>query len=188
MSKVKFFALGGLQEIGKNLYVVDVDDKLFIFDCGLKYPTSQLYGVDLIVNDISYLEKNESIHLNNKKKEALYDAYIIYLKMDRELLYDRINKRVELMVKNGLVEEVKSLYDDGIYPHAIGYSELIPYFNGEETLDSAIEEIKKNTRHLAKRQETWFKNQMDCHFYDVDINNINNTIDLIISDIDRWLK
>ena len=60
MSKIKFFALGGLQEIGKNMYVVDVDDKLFIFDCGLKYPTSQLYGVDLIVNDISYIEKNSS--------------------------------------------------------------------------------------------------------------------------------
>jgi len=133
-------------------------------------------------------ELNESIHSFDKKKEALYDYYIIYLKMDREKLYDRINKRVDIMVKEGLIEEVKSLYDDKIYPHAIGYQELIPYFKGEISLDAAIEEIKKNTRHLAKRQETWFKNQMDSHFYDVDLNNINNTINEIENDLDRWLK
>ena len=133
-------------------------------------------------------ELNESIHSFDKKKEALYDYYIIYLKMDREKLYDRINKRVDIMIKEGLIEEVKSLYDDKIYPHAIGYQEFIPYFKGEISLDAAIEEIKKNTRHLAKRQETWFKNQMDSHFYDVDIENINNTINQIENDLDRWLK
>ena len=135
-----------------------------------------------------FLDSNESIHKNQKGKEALYDAYIIYLKMDREILYDRINKRVDQMVSDGLIDEVKSLYDDGIYPHAIGYSELIPYFNGDESLETCIEEIKKNTRHLAKRQETWFKNQMNCHFYDVNLNDINETINKIILDIDGWLK
>ncbi len=110
-------------------------------------------------------ELHESIHSFNKKKEALYDYYIIYLNLDRETLYERINKRVDIMVKDGLIDEVKALYDDGIYPHAIGYSELVPYFNGDETLETAIEDIKKNTRHLAKRQETWFKNQMDCLIY-----------------------
>ena len=133
-------------------------------------------------------ELHESIHSFNKKKEALYDYYIIYLNLDRETLYERINKRVDIMVKDGLIDEVKALYDDGIYPHAIGYQELVPYFKGEISLDSAIEEIKKNTRHLAKRQETWFKNQMDSHFYNVDINNINNTINEIENDLDRWLK
>ena len=133
-------------------------------------------------------ELNESIHSFDKKKEALYDYYIIYLKMDREKLYDRINKRVDKMIEDGLIEEVKSLYDDNIYPHAIGYQELIPYFKGEISLDAAIEEIKKNTRHLAKRQETWFKNQMESHFYEVDLNNINNTINEIENDLDRWLK
>ncbi|MBR4497001.1 MAG: tRNA (adenosine(37)-N6)-dimethylallyltransferase MiaA [Acholeplasmatales bacterium] len=133
-------------------------------------------------------ELHESIHSFNKKKEALYDYFIIYLNLDRETLYERINKRVDIMVKDGLIDEVKALYDDGIYPHAIGYQELVPYFKGEISLDSAIEEIKKNTRHLAKRQETWFKNQMDSHFYNVDINNINNTINEIENDLDRWLK
>ena len=133
-------------------------------------------------------ELNESIHSFDKKKEALYDYFIIYLKMNREKLYERINKRVDIMIEDGLIAEVKSLYDDGILPHAIGYQELVPYFKGEVSLDTAIEEIKKNTRHLAKRQETWFKNQMDSHFYDVDIENINNTINQIENDLDRWLK
>lgn len=133
-------------------------------------------------------ELNESIHSFDKKKEALYDYFIIYLKMDREKLYERINKRVDIMINEGLIEEVKSLYDDNIFPHAIGYQELVPYFKGDVSLESAVEEIKKNTRHLAKRQETWFKNQMDSHFYDVDIENISNTIAKIENDLDRWLK
>ena len=59
MSKVNFFALGGVQENGKNLYVLDIDDSLFILDCGLKYPTSELYGVDVIINDITYLVEHK---------------------------------------------------------------------------------------------------------------------------------
>ena len=116
------------------------------------------------------------------------DYYIAYLSMPREKLYERINQRVDIMIENGLVEEVKSLYEDGIYPHAIGYQEFIPYINGEISLETAIEEVKKNTRHLAKRQETWFKNQMDSHFYLVDIENIDHTIQQVKKDITRWLK
>lgn len=133
-------------------------------------------------------ELDESIHSFNKNKEALYDYYIVYLSMPREKLYDRINKRVDIMIKDGLLEEVKSLFDDGIYPHAIGYQELVPYFNNQVSLDSAIEEIKKNTRHLAKRQETWFKNQMNSHFYEVNVDDIEATINQIKNDINRWLK
>ena len=59
MSKINFFALGGVQENGKNLYVLDIDDSLYILDCGLKYPTADLYGVDVIVNDLSYLVENK---------------------------------------------------------------------------------------------------------------------------------
>ena len=133
-------------------------------------------------------ELDTSIHSFNNKKEKLYDHYIVYLKMPREKLYERINLRVDQMIDEGLVDEVKSLYDDGIFPHAIGYQELVPYFEGLISLDMAIDEIKKNTRHLAKRQETWFKNQMDSHFYDVNIDDVDSTINEIINDIDRWLK
>ncbi len=131
-------------------------------------------------------ELDKSIHSFNKKKEPLYDYFIVYLTLDRETLYDRINKRVDIMIKDGLLDEVRSLYDDGIMPHAIGYQELVPYFEGLVSLESAVDEIKKNTRHLAKRQETWFRNQMDSHFYNVNLNDINETINNIITDIDKW--
>ena len=131
-------------------------------------------------------ELDKSIHSFNRKKEPLYDYFIVYLTLDRETLYDRINKRVDIMIKDGLLDEVKSLFDDGITPHAIGYQELVPYFEGLVSLDSAVDEIKKNTRHLAKRQETWFRNQMDSHFYTVNLDNIDETINSIITDIDKW--
>lgn len=133
-------------------------------------------------------ELNTSIHSFNHKDEKLYDYYIVYLSMEREKLYERINKRVDLMFEEGLLDEVKSLYDDNIFPHAIGYQELVPYFDGDITLESAIEEIKKNTRHLAKRQETWFRHQMDSHFYSVNEENIEKTIEEIEKDIDGWLS
>ena len=108
--------------------------------------------------------------------------------MERDLLYERINKRVDEMINEGLIDEVKNLYDKNIYPHAIGYKEFIPYFKNEESLDLVIDNIKKNTRHLAKRQETWFRNQMKTHFYNVNLNDINETIQSIIKDIDGWIK
>lgn len=133
-------------------------------------------------------DTNQSIHENIKKDKKIYDSYIVYLNLDdRDKLYQRINQRVDLMMNEGLLEEVKALYDEGIMPHAIGYREFIPYFNGEESLESSIEEIKKNSRHLAKRQITWFKNQMDTHFYQVNLENINETIDVIAKDIKDFL-
>lgn len=135
-----------------------------------------------------YESLNSSIHSFDKKKEALYDYYIVYLNMPREQLYERINKRVDIMFEDGLLEEVRDLYNRGIFPHAIGYQELIPYFEGIIDLETAKDEIKKNTRHLAKRQETWFKNQMTSHFYNVDLNDINGTINTIINDVTEWLK
>ena len=133
-------------------------------------------------------ELNQSIHSFNKKDEKMYDYFIVYLSMEREKLYERIEKRVDMMVDDGLINEVKSLYDDNIFPHAIGYKELVPYFDGLITLETAITDIKKNTRHLAKRQETWFRNQMDTQFYDVSKESHEKLLENIISDIDGWLK
>ena len=133
-------------------------------------------------------ELNESIHSFNKKDEKMYDYFIVYLSMERKKLYERIEKRVDIMINDGLIEEVKSLYDDKIFPHAIGYKELYPYFDGLISKETAIDEIKKDTRHLAKRQETWFKNQMDTHFYDLSKESFAEAFNHIISDIDRWLK
>ena len=130
---------------------------------------------------------NEPLSEKNKKDELLYDPYIIYLNIDREQLYDRINKRVDIMIDLGLEKEVRDLYNLDITPHAIGYQEWLPYFRGEVSKETVIEEIKKNSRHLAKRQITWFKHQMDTHFYEVNLENINETIDVIYKDVLAFL-
>lgn len=133
-------------------------------------------------------ELNTSIYAFDGKRKPVMDYYIAYLSMPRELLYERINQRVDKMMEEGLLKEAEALYKDGIYPHAIGYQELTCYLNGEISLDSAVEEIKKNTRHLAKRQETWFRNQMDSHFYQVDIHHLELTVEKLKTDIAGWLK
>ena len=122
------------------------------------------------------------------KDTLLYNPYIIYLNVERELLYKRINDRVLKMIDEGLEKEVKDLYDLNITPHAIGYQEWLPYFRGEVSKETVIEEIQKNSRHLAKRQMTWFRGQMDTHFYEVDLTNINNTIEIIYQDVLNFLK
>jgi tRNA dimethylallyltransferase len=126
---------------------------------------------------------NEPISEKNKKDELLYDPYIIYLNVERDLLYQRINERVLKMIDDGLEKEVKDLYDKGINPHAIGYQEWIPYFEGFVSKETVIDEIQKNTRHLAKRQMTWFRHQMDTHFYEVNLNDIDSTIETIYKDV-----
>ena len=109
-----------------------------------------------IVNAINYYKENNKSITKNKTNKLLYDAIFIGLTTDRENLYQIINKRVDIMVKNGLINEVKSFYDKGIYTKpltgGIGYTELDQYFKGNISLEEAIDEIKKNSRHYAKRQ------------------------------------
>lgn len=101
--------------------------------------------------------------------EALYAAKIIGLDMPRDLLYERINQRVDAMVVAGLEAEVRGLYDAGLRDvqaiQAIGYKELYDYFDGHLTFDEAIEALKQNSRRYAKRQLTYFRNKMDIQFY-----------------------
>ena len=148
-------------------------------------------------------DKNCNIHPNNRKRlirflnktetiqdkdKLLYDVKFIGLTTDREKLYERINKRVDIMIENGLLEEVKSLYDKNIRSKAIltgiGYKELYEYFDGNISLDNAIELIKQRSRHYAKRQYTWFNNQMDINWFNVDFDNFNNTVNEVIKFID----
>lgn len=135
------------------------------------------------------LETNKPNPTSEFKNKEIYDAYIIYLNVsNRDILYDRINMRVDKMISDGLEREVYDLYKDSIYPHAIGYKEFIPYFNGEITKETVIDEIKKNSRHLAKRQITWFKNQLPTHLYEVNLDDINKTIDEIYNDVLAFLE
>ncbi len=145
-------------------------------------------------------DKNSDIHINNRKRmirflnrnegfkdkdKLLYDVKFIGLTTDRSVLYDKINKRVDLMIKEGLLDEVKSLYDKNIRSKSImtgiGYKELYSYYDGEISLDEAIELIKTRSRHYAKRQYTWFNNQMDVKWFDVDFNNFDNTVNEVIN-------
>lgn len=102
-----------------------------------------------------------------EKQERPFNILKIGLELPREELYDRINQRVDQMITNGLIEEVKSLIP---YQHlnalqTVGYKELFEYFNGKISLEKAIEDIKKNSRHYAKRQLTWFKKDSQIRWF-----------------------
>lgn len=120
-----------------------------------------------------------------------YDATVIYLTYsDRELLYKKIDARVDKMIEDGLVNEVRGLYDRG-YLHggdtasgAIGYKELIPYIEGKRSLAEAIEEIKSSTRKYAKRQTTWFSKKKNYNKIYVDTENVRERVDEIVGGID----
>ena len=120
----------------------------------------------------------------NNKDKLLYDATFIGLKTDRENLYEKINNRVDEMIENGLIEEAEHLYreygDIKVLNNTIGYQELIDYFKKNVSLDEAISNIKKNSRHYAKRQFTWFNNQMNIKWFDVNYDDFNKTIDEVL--------
>lgn len=123
-----------------------------------------------------------------ENKETDYDAYLIGLNDDRQVLYDRINRRVDLMVENGVLDEAKWLYDnyrEVQAARAIGYKELFPYFSGEESLENCVEKLKQNTRRFAKRQLTWFRNRMAVQFYNVSETDFKTKV---AEDVDRFLN
>ncbi|SDN30502.1 tRNA dimethylallyltransferase [Alkalicoccus daliensis] len=124
--------------------------------------------------------------MEEQKLESKYDVLIIGLTMNRELLYQRINERVDLMLENGLLEEVENLIKDGAENYssmkAIGYKELIPYIKGRISLEEAADNLKQNSRRFAKRQLTWFRNKMPVQWFDVTENREGK-----IKDIERYI-
>lgn len=153
-------------------------------------------------------DKDMNIHVNNRKRlirflnrkeenavepKLLYkNVYFIGLTTSRDKLYKIINERVDKMMENGLLKEAKSFYDKKVNCKAlntvIGYKELFKYFNNECTLEEALDLIKKNSRHYAKRQYTWFNNQMNIEWFDVFYDNFNNTVEEVIKFIDNGDK
>ena len=140
-------------------------------------------------------DKNMNIHPNNRKRlvrflnkkvqeyvepKPLYDFKIIGLTTSRDILYDKINKRVDVMFQNGLLTEVKSFYDQDIHSKAletgIGYKELYQYFDNKITLEEAKDLIKKNSRHYAKRQYTFFNHQLDVKWFNTNYDDFSKTI------------
>lgn len=142
-----------------------------------------------------YKETGEPISVHNAREKekrennnSPYQYTFFALDMDRETLYERINKRIDQMMEEGLLEEVKSFYDAGLSEElpsmkAIGYKEFFPYFKGQMSLDACVEQLKQNTRRYAKRQITWFKHQADPIFIEVDTLQFdaNKIVDQMIS-------
>lgn len=132
--------------------------------------------------------QKKSEMINEQEHICLYDAYFVGLTLPRELLYERINLRVDLMMKNGLQGEMESLIKQGLTREnqsmkAIGYKEWFDYFEGKCDLNEVSENIKKHSRQYAKRQYTWFKNQFDVHWYDVCLENFSKTIEEVFCDL-----
>ncbi|MGY3781406.1 tRNA (adenosine(37)-N6)-dimethylallyltransferase MiaA [Streptococcus gallolyticus] len=125
---------------------------------------------------------------NLENKETNYEALLIGLNDDRQVLYDRINHRVDLMLEKGILDEAKWLYDNhrnAQAARAIGYKELFPYFTGDASLEDCVEKLKQNTRRFAKRQLTWFRNRMAVNFYTVSEADFKETV---IQDVNEFLK
>ena len=132
----------------------------------------------------------ENDNISNNGNDLLYkNTYFIGLTVPRNILYERINKRVDLMVKNGLLEEAKYFYnknkDVKSLKTVIGYKELFRYFDNEISLNDAIDLIKKNSRHYAKRQYTFFNNKMNINWFNVDYDNFDNTVNEVINYIEK---
>lgn len=127
-----------------------------------------------------------------ERKTPYYDDFILIgLEMPRALLYQRIEERVTKMFDCGLIDEAKMLYDRGINTQsskAIGYKELFPYFANEITLIDAIDQIKTNSRRYAKRQLTWFKNQMSAKWFTVRPECFEETIDEVKHYLDSIIR
>lgn len=143
-----------------------------------------------VIRALDYYHENkcpisEHNHMQ-QQKEAAYDYAYFVLNRDRQTIYDRINKRVDMMISNGLVEEVRSLIAGGISPDSVamqglGYKETVRYINGDISLDRLSELIKLGTRHFAKRQITWFKRERDVNWLNYeDYSNVDDMLNKMI--------
>lgn len=156
-------------------------------------------NVKRVIRAIEYFRiTGEKISEHNKRESNKNSPYLFKyycLNMDRKLLYERINKRVDIMIENGLVEEVKKLLNMGysknlISMQGIGYKEIVSYLQKEMTLDEAIDTIKQETRRFAKRQLTWFKREKNVEFinyedYEFDKKRI---LEYMVNDINKMLE
>ena len=158
---------------------------------------SDLTNIELL-EKIKKMDNNINVHVNNRKRlvrilnklenneelgtgknDLLYNVKVIGLTTSRQNLYKRIDERVLKMIDEGLINEIESLkpfYDKSLVLNtAIGYKEFKDYLFSNKKIEQVIEEIQKNSRHYAKRQYTFFNNQMNVNWFDTDFNNFNNT-------------
>ena len=198
--------LNNLIEEGKNVIIVGGTGlyiKALLYDYNFGKETKTLnysaYTNKELKQKVDSIYKENNIHENNRKRlerflshyessgeiiknyeekdKALYDFTLICLMPDKNELYQMINKRVDKMINAGLIEETEKLKEYSALKNIIGYKELLPYLDGKITKEESIDLIKKDTRHYAKRQITWFKHQFtNVNSFIVDYTNFNNTI------------
>ena len=198
---------------GSGLYI-DAVIKNYNFNeakrCDEKYNNYTNNELHQLLQNLDY-DAAKKIHPNNRKrlvraieleqqpcfkdsrslgKDFYYNVLCIFLNDDRDTLYQRINNRVDQMRKDGLIEEVRQIGIENFSMTsrvAIGYKEVIEYLKGNITLDDAIELIKKNSRHYAKRQYTWFKNKTSSIIVNIDLDDFSHTIDEVEQIINNFL-
>ena len=140
-----------------------------------------------LVRLLNKLENNEELTYN--KDKLLYPIKVIGLTTNRDLLYERINKRVDIMIENGLLDEINSLkdkyMDSRVLNTGIGYKEFYEYLYSNKSLDRVITEIKQDSRRFAKRQYTFFNHQFKTKWFDVNFDNFNETIDDVVDYIKK---
>ncbi len=174
----------GTEYLHKKLQEVDPDSALSIHPNNIKRVIRALEV---------YYQTQKPISYHNEMSRSIppkFQFVLVGLNMDRQVLYERINKRVDIMIQNGLVDEVKGLVDQGyadsiISMQGIGYKEILEFLRNNITLEQAIDNIKQGTRRYAKRQITWFKRIHGINWFNVD--NCGNNIN-VINEIYEYAK
>lgn len=187
---------------GTGLYITaglyDYEFSLMNKDDYSNYSNEELLKLCIEKDDSCDIHVNNRIRLENflkrndlpkKEPKLLYDVKFIGLTTDRKDLYEKINRRVEEMFEEGLINEVKALMtkygETNILKRAIGYKEVIDYLKGNIKKEECIDLIQKNSRHYAKRQYTWFNNKMNIKWFSVNFNNFDKTFKEIVSFLEK---
>jgi len=172
----QLFSEGGIEALQKLL---KESDSVYYQIVDKENPRRLMRALDIIWQT----GKTYTENIENPLVKRDFDVVRIGISADREIIYDRINRRVDLMVQNGLLEEAKNLipYKDKTALQTVGYTELFKYFSGEWELDFAISEIKKNSRRYAKRQLTWLRKQENIYWikYDYTQEELEKLLEII---------
>ncbi len=168
----------GLDSLQQQLHKLDPDYYKIV---DLENPHRVIRALEVCISS----GQPYSSYLNQPKKERNFTAISIGLSADREMIYDRINQRVDLMIAEGLLDEAKRLFPKRELNalNTVGYKELFAFLEGKDSLETAISEIKKNTRRFAKRQLTWFRKDQEINWFDykTPVEEIQQFIDLKIN-------
>jgi tRNA dimethylallyltransferase len=174
--------------------VIELHKKLKVID-PISYETIHPNNYRRVIRALEvYHVTEKSIHdfQSVQPKETSYDVVLIGLTMERTLLYERINRRVDNMIAAGLIEEARTLYDRGIRDcqsvQAIAYKEIYDYLEGRLTKEAAIELLKRNSRRYAKRQLTWFRNKLDLTWFELTELNSSKKIQEIQNYLEEIFK